>query len=56
MKKKFTSDREKVKVAVLGMGRQGQIHSQNIAYKIPEAELVCVSDISKEQKKLVLKV
>jgi myo-inositol 2-dehydrogenase/D-chiro-inositol 1-dehydrogenase len=53
MKKKFTSDREKVKVAVLGMGRQGQIHSQNIAYKIPEAELVCVSDISIERAEKV---
>jgi len=39
---------KQVRIAVLGMGRQGQIHSKNIAYRIPEAELVAVSDISKE--------
>jgi len=39
---------KQVRMAVLGMGRQGQIHSKNIAYRIPEAELVAVSDISKE--------
>jgi len=39
----------KVRVAVLGMGRQGQIHSRNLAYRIPEAELVCVSDLSVER-------
>lgn len=39
----------KVRLAVLGMGRQGQIHSKNVAYMIPEAELVCASDISMER-------
>ncbi|MDT8296898.1 MAG: inositol 2-dehydrogenase [Spirochaetaceae bacterium] len=39
---------ERVRLAVLGMGRQGQIHSKNIAYRIPEAELVAVSDITME--------
>jgi myo-inositol 2-dehydrogenase/D-chiro-inositol 1-dehydrogenase len=40
-------------MAVLGMGRQGQIHSRNIAYRIPEAELVCVSDISMDRARQV---
>lgn len=40
---------KRVRLAVLGMGRQGQIHSRNIAYRIPEAELVCASDISMER-------
>ncbi|MCC3145821.1 inositol 2-dehydrogenase [Halanaerobium sp. Z-7514] len=53
MKKTFNSDKEKIRVAVLGMGRQGQIHSKNIAYRIPEAELLCVSDISIERAEKV---
>lgn len=36
-------------IAVLGMGRQGQIHSKNIAYRIPEAQLIAASDISMER-------
>lgn len=40
---------DKVRMAVLGMGRQGQIHSKNIAYRIPEAELVCVSDVTMDR-------
>jgi myo-inositol 2-dehydrogenase / D-chiro-inositol 1-dehydrogenase len=40
---------DRVRLAVLGMGRQGQIHSQNIAYRIPQAELVAVSDITLER-------
>lgn len=35
------------------MGRQGQIHSKNIAYRIPEAELVAVSDVTMERAGLV---
>lgn len=35
------------------MGRQGQIHSKNIAYRIPEAELVAVSDVTMERAELV---
>ena len=39
---------DKVRVAVLGMGRQGQIHSKNLTYRIPEADLICVADVTKE--------
>lgn len=37
---------EKVRVGVIGMGRQGRIHSQNLSFRIPDAELVCVSEIN----------
>lgn len=40
---------QRARLAVLGMGRQGQIHSRNVAHMIPEAELVCASDISMER-------
>lgn len=43
----------RVRTAVLGMGRQGQIHSKNIAYRIPEAELVCVSDVTMDRARQV---
>lgn len=35
---------KKVRIGVLGAGRQGQIHAKNIAYMIPEAKLVAVAD------------
>ena len=44
---------KRVRLGVLGMGRQGQIHSKNIAYRIPEAELVCVSDVTMERAQMV---
>lgn len=39
---------KKVRIGILGAGRQGQIHSRSVAYRIPEAELVAVSDVIKE--------
>lgn len=39
---------DKVRIGVIGMGRQGQIHSRSLAYRIPEAQLVCASDVSIE--------
>ncbi len=38
----------KVKMAVIGTGRMGSVHVRNIAWKIPEAELVVVCDIRLE--------
>jgi len=40
---------KKVRLGVLGMGRQGQIHSRNAAFMIPEAQLVCASDVSMDR-------
>lgn len=44
---------DKIGVGVIGMGRQGQIHSKNIAYMIPDAELVCVADVNIDYAKKV---
>jgi len=38
----------KVKIAVIGTGRMGSVHSRNIARLIPEADLVAVCDIRLE--------
>src|SRR5512140_3701051 len=35
----------KVKIAVIGTGRMGSVHTRNIARLIPEADLVAVCDI-----------
>jgi myo-inositol 2-dehydrogenase/D-chiro-inositol 1-dehydrogenase len=39
---------KKVKIAVIGTGRMGSVHSRNIARLIPEADLVAVCDIRLE--------
>ncbi len=38
----------KVKIAVVGTGRMGSVHTRNIASQIPEAELVALCDIRLE--------
>jgi myo-inositol 2-dehydrogenase/D-chiro-inositol 1-dehydrogenase len=43
----------KVKIAVIGTGRMGSVHTRNIAQQIPEAELVAVCDIRLEVAKEV---
>jgi myo-inositol 2-dehydrogenase/D-chiro-inositol 1-dehydrogenase len=35
----------KLNVGILGTGRIGRLHAENLAYRIPEANLVAVSDI-----------
>jgi myo-inositol 2-dehydrogenase/D-chiro-inositol 1-dehydrogenase len=37
--------KEKINVAVIGTGRIGRLHAENLMYRIPEANLVAVSDI-----------
>lgn len=36
---------KEVRIGIIGMGRQGKIHSRNIVSRIEGARLVCVSDI-----------
>ena len=31
---------KKLRIGIAGLGRLGKVHAQNIAYKIPNAELV----------------
>lgn len=38
------SEEAKVHVGIIGCGRIGQCHAANLANKVPDAELVCVSD------------
>ncbi len=38
----------KVRVGVIGAGRIGRLHAQNIVRRIPEAEVVAVSDVVKK--------
>jgi myo-inositol 2-dehydrogenase/D-chiro-inositol 1-dehydrogenase len=40
--------KENIRVAVVGVGRIGRLHAENIAYRIPQATLVAVSDIRVE--------
>ena len=37
--------KNKIRVGLVGAGRIGRVHAENLAYRIPEAELVAVSDI-----------
>ncbi len=42
---------DKLRIGILGAGRQGQLHSKNIAYMIPQAKLVALADPNKENLK-----
>jgi len=37
--------KQTINVGVIGTGRIGRVHAQNLKYRIPEAELVAVSDL-----------
>lgn len=39
---------DKVRIGVIGAGRIGRLHAQNIVRRIPEAEVVAVSDVVKK--------
>jgi len=41
----------KVKVGIIGMGRIGKIHAENILKEIPEAEVVSIADIEVNKAK-----
>lgn len=45
------SSKRKLKVAVIGTGRIGQLHAENLAYKFPNAELTGLADINFEAAK-----
>ena len=36
---------KKLRIGVVGLGRLGKVHAQNIAYKIPNAELTAACSI-----------
>jgi myo-inositol 2-dehydrogenase/D-chiro-inositol 1-dehydrogenase len=37
--------KQTIKLGLIGAGRIGRVHAENLAYRIPEAELVAVSDL-----------
>jgi len=37
--------KQRINVGVIGAGRIGRVHAENLTYRIPEADLVAVSDI-----------
>ena len=43
---------KKIKVGLTGLGRIGKAHLDNLVYRLPEAQIVAVSDINPETKKL----
>lgn len=42
---------EKLKVGIIGAGRIGQVHAKSITYRIPQAEIVSISDVYLESAK-----
>ena len=38
----------KVRIGIVGAGRIGNVHAQSITYHIPEAEVVCITDVREE--------
>ena len=37
--------KEKINVGIIGAGRIGRVHAENLMYRVPEANLVAVSDV-----------
>ncbi len=45
--------REIINVGVIGVGRIGKLHSENLAYRIPDARILAVADIQQDAAKQV---
>ncbi|HML47120.1 MAG TPA: inositol 2-dehydrogenase [Clostridia bacterium] len=41
----------KLRIGIIGAGRIGTVHARSITYHIPQAQVVCVSDIAKDRAK-----
>ncbi len=37
--------KDRINVAVIGAGRIGRVHAENLAYRIPNAKLVAIADV-----------
>jgi len=37
--------KQRINMGIIGAGRIGRVHAENLAYRIPEAELVAISDV-----------
>ena len=45
--------KEKVKIGLTGLGRIGKVHLENLVYRLPEAEVVAIHDVSQEALELM---
>jgi myo-inositol 2-dehydrogenase/D-chiro-inositol 1-dehydrogenase len=45
--------REIINVGVIGVGRIGKLHTENLAYRIPEAHILAVADIQQDAAKQI---
>jgi len=34
----------KIKLTIIGLGRIGKVHAENLVYRVPEAEVIAVTD------------
>ena len=41
-----SSVNDKVRIGLIGTGRIGFIHAESLSFRLPEADLLCVSDIN----------
>lgn len=39
---------KKINIGVIGLGRIGKVHTENLVYRVPEAEVIAVTDLDKE--------
>ena len=44
-----------IRVGLIGAGRMGQVFAEQIAYRIAEADLTAIADVSSEQAQAVAK-
>ena len=41
---------KQIKIGIIGIGRMGQIHLDNLIHKFSEAQVIAISDINREAK------
>ncbi|MFQ5903465.1 MAG: Gfo/Idh/MocA family oxidoreductase, partial [Candidatus Binatia bacterium] len=46
-----SSRNDKVRIGLIGTGRIGFIHAESLSFRLPEADLLCVSDVNLDAAK-----
>ena len=41
---------EQIKIGIIGVGRMGQIHLDNLMHKFSEVDVIAISDINEEAR------
>ena len=39
---------KKLHFGIIGAGRIGKVHAETLAFRLPEAEIVCIADVDRE--------